>query len=106
MERISGGQRHSGRMPRSYQVTPKGPRAAASDRAKLSPSDQPVDRDFESQPAASPRTNRTSGRHCPAASGTMTVTALFVPALPPGQHGHDLIGIDLAIEIGTSRPGS
>src|SRR5450755_1930114 len=61
-------------------------------RQELSQSDQPVDRDFESQPAASPRTNRTSRTSPPGlrdddSDGTFRSIVPHGPSHPPFTAG-------------------
>src|SRR5450755_2880890 len=59
MKRISGGQTSLGADCHA-PIRSRRRSSGGGERQELSQSDQPVDRDFESQPAASPRTNRTS----------------------------------------------
>ena len=78
MKRNFGGQPSLGAMPRSYQVTPKvlGRRRAT----QALPVSKAHDAEVESQPAASPRTNR-NGRTTPPKPGkTMTVTEVCAGA--------------------------
>src|SRR5450755_1149536 len=59
MKRISGGQTSLGADCHA-PIRSRRRSSGGGERQELSQSDQPADRDFESQPAASPRTNRTS----------------------------------------------
>src|SRR5450755_301563 len=89
MKRISGGQTSLGADCHA-PIRSRRRSSGGGERQELSQSDQPVDRDFESQPAASPRTNRTSrtsppgrlrdddsdGAFLQAAEGTRTLDLL------------------------------
>src|SRR5437762_2344579 len=74
MKRISADSSHLGRMPRSYQVTPKVlGRRRATQPLRVRPT---ADKQSQSQPAASPRTNNSGRTSPPRPKKTMTVRAV------------------------------